>query len=322
MRNIGTLNQKTWRDSRDWLKAMLTHLWQRMGEDRLTVSAGYMAYVTLLSLVPLVTVVLSAFSSFPGFSQVGDTLQTFVINNFVPAAGEVVARYLNQFVANAGKMTAVGISFLFVVAIMLISAIDKSLNHTFKIQTKRPMMIAFSIYWMVLTLGPILIGTSIALSSYLTSLSLLQTGLANDLFTTLLRILPFLLTTLTFMGLYTLVPNTRVRLRHALVGAAVASVLFELSKKVFALYVAHFPSYQLIYGALAVVPILFVWVYFSWCIVLFGAQVTATLRESEKWWPSGTSPAVQRQSTGLDQPSHPLINQAEAPYDCPNSTRE
>ncbi len=113
MRNLGGWDRKTWRESGDWLKAMLRHLWQRMGEDRLTVSAGYMAYVTLLSLVPLVTVVLSAFSSFPGFSEIGDTLQQFVINNFVPAAGEVVARYLNQFVANAGKMTAVGVSFLF-----------------------------------------------------------------------------------------------------------------------------------------------------------------------------------------------------------------
>ncbi|WBA09984.1 virulence factor BrkB family protein [Salinivibrio kushneri] len=302
--------------------AMLTHLWRRMGEDRLTVSAGHMAYVTLLSLVPLVTVVLSAFSSFPGFSEVGETLQQFVINNFVPAAGEVVARYLNEFVANAGKMTAVGVSFLFVVAIMLISAIDKSLNHTFKIQTKRPTMIAFSIYWMVLTLGPILIGTSIALSSYLTSLSLLQSGIANDLFTTLLRVLPFILTTLTFTGLYTLVPNTRVRLRHAFVGAAVASILFELSKKAFALYVTHFPSYQLIYGALAVIPILFVWVYFSWCIVLFGAQVTATLRESTTWWANTAGQVTQHASTTSVAATHSLTTQKEETDDCPHSTRE
>ncbi|MPS33261.1 MULTISPECIES: virulence factor BrkB family protein [unclassified Salinivibrio] len=322
MRKIGILDEKRWCHYRHWLMAMLTHLWRRMGEDRLTVSAGHMAYVTLLSLVPLVTVVLSAFSSFPGFSEVGETLQQFVINNFVPAAGEVVARYLNEFVANAGKMTAVGVSFLFVVAIMLISAIDKSLNHTFKIQTKRPTMIAFSIYWMVLTLGPILIGTSIALSSYLTSLSLLQSGIANDLFTTLLRVLPFILTTLTFMGLYTLVPNTRVRLRHAFAGAAVASILFELSKKVFALYVTHFPSYQLIYGALAVIPILFVWVYFSWCIVLFGAQVTATLRESERWWPRAEGDASHFGSSALDASSPPLTIEKEETHDRPHSTRE
>ncbi|WP_077455751.1 virulence factor BrkB family protein [Salinivibrio sp. IB872] len=307
----------SWQCSRDWLQAMVRHLWQRMGEDRLTVSAGYMAYVTLLSLVPLVTVVLSAFSSFPGFSQVGETLQQFVIKNFVPAAGEIVARYLNEFVANAGKMTAVGVSFLFVVAIMLISAIDKSLNHTFKIKTKRPMMIAFSIYWMVLTLGPILIGTSIALSSYLTSLSLLRSGVASDLLTTLLRGLPFVLTTLTFMGLYTLVPNTRVRLRHALVGAAAASILFELSKKVFALYVTHFPSYQLIYGALAVVPILFVWVYFSWCIVLFGAQVTATLHESTLWRPQGNAASREARVPAVIE-----TEDNKERYDRLNSTRE
>lgn len=266
-------------------RAFGNHLFHRVTHDRLTVSAGYMAYVTLLSLVPLVTVVLSAFSSFPGFDGVGKTLQQFVINNFVPAAGEILEEYLNQFVTNAGKMTAVGVTFLFVVAIMLISAIDKSLNYTFRVTKKRPIMISFAVYWMVLTLGPILIGTSIALSSYLTSLSILQAGFASDVFTTLLRALPFILTTLAFIGLYMVVPNVRVKINHALLGAMTASLLFEASKKGFALYVSNFPSYQLIYGALAVVPILFVWVYFSWCIVLFGAELTAALGERSIWLP-------------------------------------
>lgn len=265
------------------LFAFTRHLIRRVIHDRLTVTAGYMAYVTLLSLVPLITVVLSALSLIPGFADAGDQIRTFVLHNFVPASGDALEQYLNQFVANAGKMTAVGVAFLFVVALMLISAIDKSLNYIWRIKHKRAPVVSFSIYWMVLTLGPVLVGSSLGVSSYLGSLNLLELDGADIWAPTLLKWLPFLLTGLAFLGLYTLVPNCRVRLAHASAGAVSAALLFEFSKKGFAFYATNFPSYELIYGALAVVPLLFVWVYLSWCIVLIGAEITASLGERQMW---------------------------------------
>lgn len=275
-----------WRQSVRTVVAYMGYLHHRISHDRLTVTAGSMAYVTLLSLVPLITVVIAALSTFPVFAGLGELLQNFVIENFVPAAGEVVKQYLNEFVANAGKMTAVGIGALFVVAMMLISSIDQSLNYIWRVHEKRRPVISFSIYWMVLTLGPVLVGSSIAVSSYLGSLNLLDSEAVNGLFQRTLRWLPVLMSSSAFLGLYLLVPNTKVRFRHALLGAVIASVLFELSKKGFALYISNFPSYQVIYGALAVVPILFVWVYLCWCIVLFGAEITASLGERKHWHPA------------------------------------
>ncbi len=269
--------------------AYFGYLQHRAIHDRLTVTAGSMAYVTLLSLVPLITVVLSALSSFPVFAGFGELLQNFVIENFVPAAGEVVKKYLNEFVANAGKMTAVGVGALFVVAMMLISSIDKALNYIWRVHEKRRPVISFSIYWMVLTLGPILVGSSIAVSSYLGSLNLLNSDAVNGLFQQGLRGLPVIMSSSAFLGLYLLVPNTKVRFRHAVIGAVIASILFELSKKGFALYITNFPSYQVIYGALAVIPIIFVWVYLCWCIVLIGAEITASLGEREHWHPDAKS---------------------------------
>ncbi|PMN69076.1 virulence factor BrkB family protein [Enterovibrio norvegicus] len=265
------------------LFAFARHLVSRVSHDRLTVNAGYMAYVTLLSLVPLITVVLSALSIFPSFAGAGDEIKSFVLHNFVPASGEALEKYLDEFVSNAGRMTAVGVAFLFVVALMMISAIDKILNYIWRVQHKRAPVISFSIYWMVLTLGPVLVGTSLGVSSYLGSLNLLNVEGTEQWIPSLLRMLPFLLTTIAFFGLYTLVPNRPVVLWHALTGAVSASLLFELSKKGFAIYVSKFPSYELIYGALAVVPLLFVWVYLSWCIVLLGAEVTASLGEKKLW---------------------------------------
>lgn len=255
----------------------------RMKHDRVNVNAGYLAYITLLSIVPMLTVLLSVLSSFAIFENAGDAIQDFVITHFVPAAGDAVKGALLEFVSNTGKMSAVGGAFLFVAALMLISNIDKNLNYIWRVQHKRRAVFSFSMYWMVLTLGPILVGASIAATSYVTSLKIIESEAVSGVYNLLLRWLPFLLSLFAFVGLYLLVPNKKVSISHALIGAIVAALLFEASKKGFAAYITQFPSYQLIYGALAAIPILFVWVYLCWLIVLVGAEVTAALGEREQW---------------------------------------
>ncbi|NOH34229.1 virulence factor BrkB family protein [Vibrio chagasii] len=259
------------------------YLLARMTHDRVNVNAGYLAYITLLSIVPMLTVLLSILSSFSVFADVGIVIQNFIITNFVPASGDAVHGALLEFVANTGKMTAVGSVFLFIAALMLISNIDKNLNYIWRVTEKRRAVLSFSMYWMVLTLGPILVGASIAATSYVTSLSLLQNEVVSGAFNTLIRKLPLILSFFAFFGLYLLVPNKKIHFSHAAAGSLVAALLFELSKKGFAAYITQFPSYQVIYGALAAIPILFVWVYLCWLIVLVGAEVTAALGEREEW---------------------------------------
>ncbi|MDK9737815.1 virulence factor BrkB family protein [Vibrio sp. D404a] len=259
------------------------YLIARMKHDRVNVNAGYLAYITLLSIVPMLAVLLSILSSFSVFADVGIVIQKFIINNFVPASGDAVHNALQDFVANTGKMTAVGSGFLFIAAMMLISNIDKNLNYIWRVKGKRRPVHSFSMYWMVLTLGPILVGASIAATSYVTSLTLLQNEAVSGLYNFVIRKLPLILSFFTFFGLYLLVPNKKVNFSHAAAGSLVAALLFELSKKGFAAYITQFPSYQLIYGALAAIPILFVWVYLCWLIVLVGAEVTAALGEREQW---------------------------------------
>lgn len=259
------------------------YLMARMKHDRVNVNAGYLAYITLLSIVPMLAVLLSILSSFSVFADVGVVIQKFIINNFVPASGDAVHNALQEFVANTGKMTAVGSGFLFIAAMMLISNIDKNLNYIWRVKGKRRPVHSFSMYWMVLTLGPILVGASIAATSYVTSLTLLQNETVSGLYNFVIRKLPLILSFFTFFGLYLLVPNKKVNFSHAAAGSLVAALLFELSKKGFAAYITQFPSYQLIYGALAAIPILFVWVYLCWLIVLVGAEVTAALGEREQW---------------------------------------
>ena len=257
-------------------------VWGRFQQDRLTVTAGYLAYVTLLSLVPMIAVVFGMMSAFPVFQSLKQEMEQFVYHNFVPTAGDMLKEYIDGFVANATNTTAVGIGALVVVALMLISAIDKNLNYIWRSTQSRPLAQAFAMYWMILTLGPVLIGASIAISSYIFSLRLFGAESLFGIGYLLLRGLPFLFSVLTFLLVYTVVPNCKVRLIHAFIGALLAATLFELAKRGFAIYITNFPSYQAIYGALATIPILFVWVYLSWLVVLFGAEATACLGEYEK----------------------------------------
>lgn len=255
---------------------------KRIQKDRLKVTAGYLAYITLLSLVPMLAVVFAMMSAFPMFAELRDTIQTFVFSNFVPAAGEVVQDSIQGFIDNASKTTAIGVAALAVTAMLLISAIDENFNHIWRVTQKRRWSVAFSTYWMILTLGPILAGASLALTSYITSLRVFQVDTILGMGTLLLGLLPFLLSTLMFVVFYMVVPNVRVRFSHAICGALVAALLFELAKRAFAFYITQFPSYEAIYGALATIPILFVWIYLSWMIALLGAELTAGLGDYER----------------------------------------
>lgn len=255
-------------------------LWQRIDQDNMTTLAGNLAYVSLLSLVPFIAVVFALFAAFPMFSDVSVQLRHFIFSNFIPATGDIIQRYIEQFVANSSKMTVVGACGLIVTALLLMYAVDSALNTIWRSTRTRPKIYSFAVYWMILTLGPLLAGASLVISSYLLSLRW-ATGF-NSMIDEVLRIFPLLLSWLSFWLLYSIVPTTRVPVRDALIGSLVAALLFELGKKGFALYITMFPSYQLIYGVLAVIPILFVWVYWTWCIVLLGAEITVTLGDYRK----------------------------------------
>lgn len=195
---------------RQILLAFTKHLILRLSHDQLMVNAGYMAYITLFSLVPLIAVVLSTLSIFPSFEETAATIKSFVLHNFVPASSVAFERHLETFVANARAMTTVGIVFLFVVALMLISTIDKSLNYIWRVKHKRTLVMLFSIYWMILTLFPALIGASFGVSTYLSSLNILQIEGNEVWIPSLFCTFPFILTAIAFFGLYTLVPNRRI----------------------------------------------------------------------------------------------------------------
>ena len=278
-------------DSR-WLKAFSRHLWQQFREDRSFESAGALSYTSLLALVPLMAVMLGVISAFPVFDRWASELEAYIFANFVPAAGDVVQDYLSQFVGRTAGLTGAGTVFLIATAILLMSTIEKSLNRIWRVRTQRRPANRLVIYWAVLTLGPLLVGASLVLTSYLAALPLLAPELVRGfLQDAALKLAPFLVALVAFTLVFIVVPNRRVRWRHALVGAALSALMFELAKAGFVWYVTRFPTYERLYGALATIPLFFVWVYVSWTVVLLGASVSAALttfnyRRAEWRWNS------------------------------------
>ena len=268
---------KDWSSTFEITKKYLRYLFKRFKEDRIIVYSGYLSFVTLLSIVPLLAVIFSVFSLFPVFQDWRGEVESFVFKNFVPTLGESIQGYLIRFVENATNMTSLGLVVLFLVALLLISSIDHTLNHIWRVRKNRRQLVSFSIYWVVLTIGPVLIGISLLTTSYLFSLTGFEDNTLLAVRKLFLAFLPYLGSFSSFLLIYLLVPHTRVHFWSALSGAMIAAILFELSKSAFALYFTHFPVYKDIYGALAIIPLLFVWVFISWVVILVGAQVAASL---------------------------------------------
>jgi membrane protein len=211
-------------------------------------------------------------------------IENFIYQNFVPASGDVVQEHITGFVSNATKMSAIAITALFILAMLLISAIDQCLNKLWRVNEKRRIITSFSMYWMVLSLGPVLVGSSLVMTSYILSLVSIGDYDLLGLSNIAVQALPLVASIAAFFILYMVVPNKVVPAKFALAGATLAAILFEIAKKAFAIYVTQLPSYEAIYGALSSIPILFLWVYLSWLVVLVGALFTVSLEDydSEK----------------------------------------
>lgn len=266
--------QKNWQD----LQVFIRFVAGRFVQDRCAQIAASLAFTTLLSLVPLATIALALFSAFPVFDDFSIQIKSYLLDNLMPnTAGRVITHYMGQFAESAGRLSAVGIVFLAVTAMLMMLTISQAFNTIWRVHRPRPMVKLFVAYWAVLTLAPLLVGASLSLTSWLVGLSLGYAKHIPVFGVGSLKILPVLFTTLAFAMMFRLIPNRYVPRTHALIGGVVAAVLFETMNRVFGYFISHFPTYKLVYGAFASVPIFLMWIYFSWLIVLLGAVVTASL---------------------------------------------
>ena len=263
------------------------HVWKHFQEDRCLEEAASLSYTSLLAMVPLLAVVFGIISAFPVFNEWSANLQDFIFDNLLPTTGEQIVPYINTFLESISSLTLPGTIMLIVTALMLMVRIEVALNRIWRVHHNRTVINRIVMYWAVLTLGPILIAAAVALSAQqVLGLFGMEGGIPPGVH----RVGTFFLSWLVFSLFFILVPNRRVRIKHALIGAFLSTVLFDLAKWGFVAFVSN-ANYKVIYGALATVPIFLLWLYIVWNVVLFGASLAASLttfsdfRKHDTDWP-------------------------------------
>ncbi|OUS29263.1 hypothetical protein A9Q99_09120 [Gammaproteobacteria bacterium 45_16_T64] len=241
-------------------------------------TAAYLTFTALFAVVPVMTVTFSILALIPDLKGADGQLESYLFEHFMPATGEHLQSYLIDFSKQAANLTSIGVVMLFVTSITMLRKIEGSFNEIWHVKESRKGVSGFLLYWALLSLGPLLMGATIAISSYLSSLRILeQYETVQATQQVLFSFLPIMLSTLAFSLAYVAIPNTRVPLKHAITGGLVAALLFDLARRLMTLLVTFFPTYQLVYGAFAAVPIFLIWIFVSWSILLIGAEFVQAL---------------------------------------------
>jgi len=269
----------------------LRDLWRfmqrRLSEEQVPQVAGSLTFTTVLAVVPVMTIAFAIFTTFPLFNTFRDALEAYFVQSLMPrGVTNTILDNLSLFAAKANRLSAVGAVTLVLTAIMMFAIVDRSLNRIWRVKTPRSFTQSLIVYWAIMTLGPLLIGASL---SFTTLVSPVASTLAQQLpwlGTAAAISISLLLMTMFFGLLYLIVPNRLVDWRDALIGGLVAAIAFEMTNRGFAFFITKFPSYRVIYGALAAVPIFLVWVYLFWLITLLGAVLAVALPvvKHERWW--------------------------------------
>lgn len=267
-----------WRKFPGVARDFVALLWQEFKEDGCRETAAALTYTTLFAIVPLMTVTFTVLSALPQAQGQGQQIQDWLFSYVMPSADVQIQQYLQGFAEQAAHLTSIGIIFLVVTSVLMLRTIEATMNRIWKVKTPRKGLTSLLMYWAVLTLGPICLGVGLAASSYVASMSLVRDtvqffGIAH----LLLVLIPFLFSCFLLTLLYIVVPNCHVPIKKGLVGGVCAAVLFELAKAGFVLFIKNAPSYQLVYGAFAAVPLFLLWIFISWVIMLAGAELVRAL---------------------------------------------
>ncbi len=258
------------------MKEVFVYFYNRVKRDSIGLEASALSFTSILALIPAISVIFYFFAVFPAFSEFRESLKIFAKNNFMPVFSETLGNYVGTFVEHAGKLTATSTIAFFVISLLLVRSIDQCLNRIWR-GGRRKLGTMLAIYWTLLTLGPIALGIILWLFTKVMGVAISANpdiGLALMLG---YFIFPVIIECVLLTALYVIVPRVRVKLQDALLGAVFVTVIFEVSKKIFSIFVLNFSNYEAIYGAIAVIPALFVWIYISWWLVLLGAEFTASL---------------------------------------------
>nr|WP_209712658.1 YihY family inner membrane protein [Duganella sp. 1411] len=280
---IETMRSLSWPEVRDLV--LFAH--RRLREESLPQVAGSLTFTTVFALVPLLTIALAIFTTFPLFNTFRTSLEAYFVQSVMPKSiSSTILNYLTMFASKATRLSAVGAVALIFTSIAMMNLIERVFNRIWRVRGERSWTRRILVYWAIITLGPLLIGVSLTLSSQVFMATVDLFGRVPVVGAIIYTTASLALTTAGFTLLYLAVPNRDVDWQDAAWGGLVAGLAFELAKRGFAIFITQFPTYSKIYGALAALPLFLLWVYVSWVITLIGALLVAALPvvKYERWW--------------------------------------
>lgn len=268
---------------REWnlqkVRALSRYALRRAAEDRLPQVSASLTFTTVLAVVPVLTVAFALLAAFPMFRDFRGEIETFLFQNLIPGGNisDSVSRYIGQFAKSARGLTALGLVGLMLTSVLTMLTVEDALNAIWRVKRRRPFAQRVLVFWAVLTLGPVLIGASLSISSYLISISAGYVTTIPFGVGLLVGVTPVALSAIAFAFLYMAVPYAYVEWRDAIVAGLVAAIAFEIAKRGFGYFITHIPTYTAVYGTFAVLPLFLLWMYVSWLVTLLGATIAANL---------------------------------------------
>jgi membrane protein len=254
--------------------SVLKNTWKQMTQAQLFTVASSLAYITILSIIPLLALSFAIFDAFGGMDKLLSTIQPFILSNLAEGASEEVIQRLQAFVKNAhaSAIGAGGFFGLIFTSMSMLSSIEKAIHQVWQTKNNRTWFQRFSTYWLLITLGPVAFSLAI--------------GFATSSDYPIAQLLPswtgtFLLTAGGFYCMYKYVPICKVQWRHALLSAVLTSIIWNIARLGYQLYTSRVLTYNKIYGSLGAIPLLLLWIYIAWIVVLAGAAFTAALQKKE-----------------------------------------
>jgi membrane protein len=267
-----------WKDTSDFLLRFVKVVWRESVRDTIPTRAASLTFATMLTMIPVLIIVFNVFQLFGGSEWFDSTVRPFILNNLAPGTGDDVATRLEEIITHAGgfALNGTGVLVLVIAVWSIFSGIEGTVNAIWGTRSSAGSLKRLPLYWGLITIVPILLVGSLAITTYLQAVPFINetVGHLGVLQTLFNRAVSAGMIILGLFLFYEFVPNTHVGPRYALASAAIVGLLYEILKSGFVFYTTNLVQYNLIYGSLAAIPLLLIWVNLSWILVLAGVEMT------------------------------------------------
>ena len=238
-------------------------------DKELTLFAASLSFYTIFTIIPLLLIMMTLLTTLPSFAEHYESIKLFIFSNLMPVNSEAIMGHIDSFLANSAKMGVIGLVMILVASLLFFKNFEYIANKIFHAK-KRTLWESITTYWTMLTLTPIALGVSFYITGYVAAL-MSSSSLTSSL--NILPFLPYIIIWGLFFLIFQIAANTKINPKASAISSFIIAIVFSLSKNAFIYYVFYNKSYTTMYGSFAILMFLFLWIYVSWIIFIYGLKL-------------------------------------------------